>query len=551
VAGLAGPLRADALASEVVVAPGTPEPAAAFLTLESFLADAPAFRLGELPTEQPHPRTRGLAELARTDPARAAAVMSEVDREALAALRGVAAAVDGLGRAIDDVLRDGGRVFLCGCGATGRLALTLEALWRQQAAGDPDRVVSLMAGGDAALVRSLEGFEDHAAYGARHVAELGLGADDLFIGCSEGGETSYVIGATEHAAGVTRRAPWFLYCNPDASLRGIERSRRVIENPAIRKLSIVVGPMALSGSTRMQATTVLMLAVGLPLLGERTAGATHRALDRLGRHLDAADGDRRLDDLGGLIEAESAVYRAGDAVLYEADHHAITVLSDTTERAPTFNLTPFENAGDDPLIPAPCYLVIPTAAGAEAAWRALLGRPPRPLAWAGFEAVAGAERLRGFDFGHGARARRAGRLAPARHAIFRVVGGAAPAALTLGDARARIDVGALSLLEEHVALKLALNIHSTLVMARLGRCRSNVMTWVRPSNRKLVDRAIRYARALAAEAGLPPPSYAETARLCFAEMASLGHDESIVDKTVAAIRRGHAARPGAAGSPPR
>lgn len=513
--------------------PGT---AAAFLTLESFLAEAPAFRLGDLPTEQPHPRTRGLAELAEADPARAAAVLAEVDRDALAVLRRAADAIDELGRAIDDTLRAGGRIYVCGCGATGRLALTMETLWRERTAGaDADRVVSLMAGGDAALVRSLEGFEDHPSYGARHVAELGLAEGDLFIGCTEGGETSYVIGATEHAAGVTRRPPWFLYCNPDEALRGIERSRRVIDDPAIRKLSIATGPMALSGSTRMQATTVLMLAVGVALLGERRPAT--EAIDRLVRTLEDADARGRLDELAALIEAETAIYRAGDAVLYEAREHAITVFTDTTERAPTFNLTPFENAGDAPLVPAPCYLVVPGTRTADEAWHALLRRAPRPIEWPGFEAVAGAARLRGFDFSERARELRARRLPRARHATFRVARDGGAVTLALDAAGGRLEVGALSLLEEHVALKLALNIHSTLVMARLGRCRSNVMTWVRPSNRKLVDRAIRYARALAAEAGLPLPGYAETARLCFEEMASLGHDESIVDRMVAAMRR--------------
>lgn len=523
-----------------MTAPGPSGNAAGFLTLESFLADAPAFRLGDLPTEQPHPRTRGLAELARTDPARAAAVLAEVDRDALEVLGRCADAIDELGAAIADTLGAGGRVFLCGCGATGRLALSLETLWREQAAGTPDadRIVSLMAGGDAALVRSLEGFEDHPEFGARHVAELGLGEADLFIGCTEGGETSYVIGATEHAARVTARPPWFLYCNPDEALHQIERSRRVIADPAIRKLSIVVGPMALSGSTRMQAATVLMLAVGIPLLGERAPGEAGRAVDRLRRHLEAADAGGRSDDLGALITTETAIYQAGDALLYEADAHAITVLTDTTERAPTFNLTPFENAGDDPLVPAPCYLAIPGVDGAAAAWRALLRRPPRPLAWPGFETVAGAERLSGFDFSQLARVHRARRLPRASHAVFRVAREGDGVTLALGAARARIRRGALSLLEEHVVLKLSLNIHSTLVMARLGRCRSNVMTWVRPSNRKLIDRAIRYARELAAQDGVALPSYAETARLCFAEMAALGHHESIVEKTAAALRRG-------------
>ena len=506
------------------------------LTLETFLADAPAFRLGDLPTEQPHPKTRGLAEVAQADPARAAAMIADVDRDALDVLARRAGAIDELGRAIDDTLRGGGRIYICGCGATGRLALTLETLWREQApAHDQDRVISLMAGGDAALVRSLEGFEDHPAYGARHVTELGIGPDDLFIGVTEGGETSYVIGATEQAAQITRRAPWFLYCNPDDALQPIERSRRVIENPAIRKLPTVVGPMALSGSTRMQATTVQMLAAGIPLLGERTPGAALAAIDRLRHHLRDADAAGRLDRVGTLIEAETAIYRAGDTVLYETDDHAITVFTDTTERAPTFNLTPFENVNDSPVVPARCYLVVPSAADVEAAWHTLLRRPPRPLAWPGFD-VANAARVRGFDFSANARERRARHLPGAAQVSFRITREDDALVLALGDASLRTSIRGLSPLEEHVALKLSLNIHSTLVMARLGRVRSNVMTWVRPSNRKLIDRAIRYARTLAAEAGHALPSYEDTARLCFRELATLGHEESIVDRTVAAIR---------------
>lgn len=45
-------------------------------------------------------------------------------------------------------------------------------------------------------------------------------------------------------------------------------------------------------------------------------------------------------------------------------------------------------------------------------------------------------------------------------------------------------------------IKVILNKHSTLVMGRLNRIKSNIMSWVRPSNNKLIDRAIRYVRHL-------------------------------------------------------
>ena len=45
---------------------------------------------------------------------------------------------------------------------------------------------------------------------------------------------------------------------------------------------------------------------------------------------------------------------------------------------------------------------------------------------------------------------------------------------------------------KHLVLKMILNTHSTLIMGRLGRYEGNVMTYVRASNNKLIDRAIRY-----------------------------------------------------------
>src|SRR4029077_8512509 len=104
-------------------------------------------------------------------------------------------------------------------------------------------------------------------WGARHLLDLGFTEGDLLIACTEGGETPYVLGATEQAARSSSRRPWLLFCNPEAVLApGIERFRRVQENPLVRRICLDVGPMALAGSTRMQASTVLQLALGLALL---------------------------------------------------------------------------------------------------------------------------------------------------------------------------------------------------------------------------------------------------------------------------------------------
>lgn len=53
-----------------------------------------------------------------------------------------------------------------------------------------------MAGGDVALIKSVEDFEDHPEFAAQQMRDLGYTADDLLIASTEGGETPWVIGAT-------------------------------------------------------------------------------------------------------------------------------------------------------------------------------------------------------------------------------------------------------------------------------------------------------------------------------------------------------------------
>ena len=51
-----------------------------------------------------------------------------------------------------------------------------------------------MAGGDYALIKSVEGFEDFTAFGRKQIRDLGVRAGDVVFAITEGGETSFVIG---------------------------------------------------------------------------------------------------------------------------------------------------------------------------------------------------------------------------------------------------------------------------------------------------------------------------------------------------------------------
>jgi N-acetylmuramic acid 6-phosphate etherase len=170
---------------------------------------------------------------------------------------------------IKDTLDFGNNIYFCGCGATGRLSLTIETIWRQLHHDEAieNRIFSFMAGGDVALIRSIENFEDFPQFGARQLLEAGFNDGDLLIATTEGGETPFVIGAVEKASQISKRKPFFLYCNPDKLLCEVaERSKRVIENADIEKINLTVGPMAVTGSTRMQSSTILLAVAGIALL---------------------------------------------------------------------------------------------------------------------------------------------------------------------------------------------------------------------------------------------------------------------------------------------
>lgn len=506
----------------------------AMLRAEEFLTVAGQFQLGALPTEQRHPLTYELAELSRRDLPAAFAILKDIDLSALAA---VAARADDLKRleaAMRDTLQNGNRIFFYGCGATGRLSLAIEYIWRHLHRGSDaaDRVQGFMSGGDLALVHSIENFEDHPEFGARQLRDIGFGANDLLVSCTEGGETPSVIGATEEAVRLSARRPFFLYCNPDEALHEqVERSRRVLENPEIEKICLFVGPMALSGSTRMQASTALMLGAGAALLA--AGGIAAPPVGALADFMRRTD----LSFLARFTEEESRIYAAGEFVLYETNDYGITILTDTTERAPTFSLLGFENQNDPARRPSLSYFCLPQAEDAAAAWRDILLRAPISIEWEELKTVAGAARLAGFDFSVQARQQRLALTAPHKLHRFTIERQGDEMCFTLGACRHRIDMRGLHPFHEHLFLKMALNMHSTLVMGRLGRFESNVMTWVKPSNKKLIDRAIRYVEYLLHHQDIHGFSYADICRQLFTEAARMTPAQSVVLMTVGSLKQ--------------
>ena len=134
---------------------------------EEFIRNETQFHLGFLPTEQANPLTRDLEERFQQSPVTGVNCLQRVDHAVLAMSRHVFASLEyrKLAEGMLGTIRTGHRVVFSGCGATGRLSILLEGMWRDVICEEyQSSVASIMTGGDFALIRSVEFFEDYASF---------------------------------------------------------------------------------------------------------------------------------------------------------------------------------------------------------------------------------------------------------------------------------------------------------------------------------------------------------------------------------------------------
>lgn len=475
---------------------------------QDFLATGTQFRLGSLVTESMNPSTTDLSQACQTDLPRAVDMFRSVELDALETLNNTERIQHDLVLSIERCLAQKRKVFMCGCGATGRLALVLESIWRQSPLeGHVESVIAFTAGGDYALVRSLGVFEDQPHLGAKHLLDLGFQEGDMLIAITEGGETPFVLGALEQATKSSRSDSWLFFCNPSDLLRKlVERSRLAMENPGVRWHAFETEPMALAGSTRLQASSVLMAFVGACLREVATGNKATSILSELQDRVSQIDPQVFIP----LIEIESEAHLKNEFTLHRSRSAAMPVLTDTTERAPTFSLAPFESSLDEAKNSSRTYLEIPRAPSSSDAWRHLLRRNPRPfLAPDGFRAPpVDLTNILAFNFSEGVVERR--KQAGVQTSTVLDIEFGDYDGTTAEPTLFFRAVNARSRFETHVPasrdplirqsqMKYALNLQSTLTMGRIGRFHGNLMTFVRPTNNKLIDRALRTVRTLVFE----------------------------------------------------
>ncbi|QNG59229.1 N-acetylmuramic acid 6-phosphate etherase [Bacillus sp. PAMC26568] len=141
-------------------------------------------------------------------------------------------------------LKKGGRLIYIGAGTSGRLGVLDAVECPPTFSTSPETVIGIIAGGEKAFVRAVEGAEDKEESGAEDLKNINLSADDMVVGIAASGRTPYVIGALRYAKEKGAKAI-ALSCNKNAR----------ISEAADIGIEVVVGPEVVTGSTRMKAAT--------------------------------------------------------------------------------------------------------------------------------------------------------------------------------------------------------------------------------------------------------------------------------------------------------
>jgi len=180
-------------------------------------------------------------------------IFQEEDRKAVEA---VAAESDAIAQAVEmivEAFRDGGRLFYIGAGTSGRLGVLDASECPPTFSTKPEMVQGIIAGGDIALRKAVEGEEDKPERGAQVIREYQLTPQDVLVGIASSGRTPYVLGALKEAHAIGVKTIFFSCVPPAEELKAFVN----------HFITPIVGPEIITGSTRLKAGTATKLVLNM------------------------------------------------------------------------------------------------------------------------------------------------------------------------------------------------------------------------------------------------------------------------------------------------
>jgi len=170
-----------------------------------------------------------------------------------AAIAAVRAAGPAIAKAIDAAaarLADGGRLIYVGAGTSGRIAAQDAAELPPTFNWPYERAVPVMAGGERALLKAVEGAEDNREAARQALRDLDVGPKDVVVALAASGRTPFPIAALDYARAVGALGVGILN-NPGSRLGEVSDIPILLDT----------GPEFIAGSTRMKAGTAQKVAL--------------------------------------------------------------------------------------------------------------------------------------------------------------------------------------------------------------------------------------------------------------------------------------------------
>ena len=200
-------------------------------------------------TERLSPRYSGIDTWA---PADILDAMIEGQFAAVGAVRAAKPAIERAALAMESRLSDGGRLIYAGAGTSGRLAVQDGAELMPTFSWPPERLLLLIAGGDKALIRAVEGAEDNVKDAQALIKRHKVTKSDVLIAVAASGTTPFTL-ACLREAGRNGALTIGIANNPKTPLL----------SEADHPILLDTGPEPIAGSTRLNAGTAQRITLGL------------------------------------------------------------------------------------------------------------------------------------------------------------------------------------------------------------------------------------------------------------------------------------------------
>lgn len=207
------------------------------------------FELDRLVSEEQNPDTLDIDLLDTLN------VVKKLNQQDDLVAKAVSQILPNIAEAVDIIVnrfKQDGRLIYMGAGTSGRLGI-LDAVECVPTFGvASDKVVGLIAGGESAMFKAIEGSEDDQSLAVKALKAINFSAEDVLVGIAASGRTPYVVGGLDYARSLGA-ASISLSCNPQSEI-----SKNVDVS-----LIVMVGPEALTGSTRMKSGTAQKMVLNM------------------------------------------------------------------------------------------------------------------------------------------------------------------------------------------------------------------------------------------------------------------------------------------------